>query len=181
MPIADFASHDVVDLARMVKRGEASALELVEAAIAVIERHNPRLNAVVQIGFEMARAAAKALDPSGPLAGVPFLAKDTNVDVAGFRTSHGSRYFADSPVREDDELPRRWRQAGLIILGKTNTPELAGDFVTEPTLWGPTHNPWALDRTPGGSSGGAAAAVASGMVPLAHGTDSGGSIRAPAA
>lgn len=181
MPIAEYSAHDAVALAAMVRHGEVGALELVDAAIAVIERHNPRLNAVVQRGFEMARAAAKALDPTGPLAGVPFLAKDTNVDVAGFRTTHGSRYFADSPVREDDELPRRWRQAGLIILGKTNTPELAGDFVTEPTLWGPTRNPWSLDHTPGGSSGGAAAAVASGMVPMAHGTDSGGSIRVPAA
>ena len=176
----EYASLDGVALAALVRRREVTALELVELALGRIERLNPALNAVVMLDAEGARRAAASVDPDAPLAGVPFLAKDTNQDVAPFPTTHGSRYLRASPKRTDGELARRWRRAGLVILGKTNTPEFASDFVTEPLAYGPTRNPWRLDRTPGGSSGGAAAAVAARMVPIAHGTDAGGSIRVPA-
>jgi amidase len=122
------------------------------------------------------------VDPGTVLPGVPFLAKDMNIDVAGLKLTAACRWLAGlPPASVDAPLARRWREAGLTILGRTNTPEWAGDFVTEPTWRGATLNPWDVTRTPGGSSGGSASAVASGMVPVAHGTDSGGSIRVPAA
>ncbi|MEQ9258718.1 MAG: amidase [Roseovarius sp.] len=180
---SDYRERDATALAGLVRRGEVTALELLDTAIAEIERLDPHLNAVVMRGFEAARAAAAGAEASsGPFAGVPFLAKDINVDVAGFATTHGCRFFADAPpARADSALVRRWRKAGLVIAGRTNTPEFATDYGCEPELYGPTANPWDLSRTPGGSSGGAAVAVASGMVPMAHATDSGGSIRIPAA
>jgi amidase len=116
-----------------------------------------------------------------PLAGVPFLIKDVDVHTAEWPTTNSSRFFADAKPRADSEIVRRWRSAGTVFLGKTNTPEFADDFVTEPEFRGVTRNPWDLGRTVGGSSGGAAAAVASGMVPVAHGSDVGGSIRVPSA
>jgi len=180
MTPSEYAAHDAVGLAALVARREVSPRELVDAAVAVIERHDPALNAVVMRDIEAARRAADGPLPAGPFRGVPFLAKDTNQDVAGFPTTHSSRFFEGSPPRADGELARRWLAAGLVILGKTNTPELAGDFTTEPALRGATRNPWRLDLSTGGSSGGAGAAVASGMVPMAHGTDLGGSIRMPA-
>jgi amidase len=159
-----------------------SALEVTEAAVERIEALNDTLNAVVERDYEAALAAAAATDPRLPLAGVPFLAKDVNIEVKGLRLSWSCRWLRDLPVAaRDAPLAGRWRAAGLSILGRTNTPEFAGEFVTEPTWRGATRNPWDLTRTPGGSSGGAAAAVAAGMVPLAHATDSGGSIRVPAA
>jgi amidase len=178
----EFSEFDASGLAQLVHDGEATPGELTEAAIAAIERLNPRLNAVVERCFDQARAAAAQIDRDAPLAGVPFLAKDLNIDVAGLHLTASCRWLAALPAaRVDAPLAARWRAAGLSILGRTNTPEFAAEFVTEPTWRGPTHNPWDPAVTPGGSSGGAAAAVAAGMVPLAHGTDSGGSIRVPAA
>jgi amidase len=179
---ADFGEWDAVGLAQRVHAGDVTPAELTEAAIAAIERLNPRLNAVVEQCFDQAREAAERVDRKAPLAGVPFLAKDLNIDVAGLHLTASCRWLAELPAaRVDAPLAARWRTAGLSILGRTNTPEFAAEFVTEPTWRGPTHNPWDLTLTPGGSSGGAAAAVAAGMVPLAHATDSGGSIRVPAA
>ncbi len=178
----DYIAGDATALAERVRRGEVTARELTEAAIERIEALNGTLNAVVERDFERARTAADAIDPTAPLAGVPFLAKDMNIEVAGLHLTSSCRWLAGlPPAREDAPLAARWRSAGLSLLGRTNTPEFAGEFVTEPTWRGSTQNPWDLTRSPGGSSGGAAAAVASGMVPLAHGTDSGGSIRVPAA
>jgi amidase len=183
----EYMSHDAGGLAALVGRGEVSARQLAEAAIERIESLNPRLNAVVEKNYARARADADHADAAGagataPLRGVPFLAKDMNIEVADLHLTSSCRWLQDlPPAREDSPLAARWRAAGLTLLGRTNTPEFAGEFVTEPTWRGPTRNPWNLDRSPGGSSGGAAAAVASGMVPLAHGTDSGGSIRVPAA
>jgi amidase len=146
---------------------------------------NPALNAVVLRRFEAARAEAARLDAEDPgdrpLAGVPFLLKDVNLFASDMPTRFASRFFAEARPRGESTLVRRWREAGLVTLGKSNTPEFAGDFVTEPRLYGPCLNPWDPGVTVGGSSGGAAVAVASGMVPLAHGTDLGGSIRIPAA
>jgi amidase len=178
----EYLSLDASAAAERVHRGEVTPLELAEAAIERIEALNPRLNAVVERGFEAAREAARRADRTRPLAGVPFLAKDMNIEVQGLHLTSSCRWLAHlPPAGEDAPLASRWRRAGLTILGRTNTPEFAGDFVTEPTWRGATANPWNTARTPGGSSGGAAAAVAAGMVPIAHATDSGGSIRVPAA
>ena len=178
----EYLSFDATGLAELVHRGEVSPAALAEAAIERIDSVNPRLNAVVEKGYGPARAAAPSIDPQAPLAGVPFLAKDMNIAVAGLHLTASCRWLAGLPAATDDAtLAKRWRAAGLSILGRTNTPEFAGEFVTEPTWRGATLNPWDLTRSPGGSSGGSAAAVASGMVPIAHGTDSGGSIRVPAA
>jgi amidase len=178
----EYTAFDGTGLAQLVERGEVSPLALTEAAIKRIEALNPRLNAVVERSYDLARAAAERLASSAPLAGVPFLAKDLNIDVAGLHLTASCRWLSELPAATvDAPLAARWRAAGLSILGRTNTPEFAAEFVTEPTWRGPTLNPWDLTRSPGGSSGGAAAAVASGMVPIAHATDSGGSIRVPAA
>ena len=178
----EYLGCDATALAALVRRGAVSASELVERALARIAATDPALGAIVALDADGARTAAAAISSDLPLAGVPFLVKDTNQDVAGFATRHGSRFYAEAePAAEDSEFVRRLRAAGLIILGKTKTPEFASDFVTEPTFGGPARNPWNPSLSPGGSSGGAAVAVAAGMVPAAHGTDSGGSIRIPAA
>ncbi|MEQ8896863.1 MAG: amidase [Roseovarius sp.] len=177
----DYRNQDATGLAALVRKGEVRAPELLDMALAEIDRLTG-LNAVVAMNEGAARQAAETVDRDAPFAGVPFLAKDINVDVAGFRTTHACRFFANAPVAsEDSALVRRWRAAGLVIAGRTNTPEFATDYGCEPELFGPTANPWDRTRTPGGSSGGAAAAVASGMVPMAHASDSGGSIRVPSA
>jgi amidase len=181
MQASDYVKFDAIGLADLVHRGEVSPQQLTEAAIERIESLNPKLNAVVERAFDAARVAAASVDHALPLAGVPFLAKDMNIEVAGLHLTSSCRWLAQLlPATVDAPLAARWRNAGLSILGRTNTPEFAGDFVTEPTWRGATANPWDLMRSPGGSSGGAAAAVASGMVPIAHATDSGGSIRVPA-
>jgi amidase len=178
----DYLALDATGLAELVRRQEVSALEVTEAAIERIEALNSTLNAVVERDYDSARKAAASTDRGLPLAGAPFLAKDVNIEVKGLRLRWSCRWLKDRrPAEHDAPLASRWRAAGLTILGRTNTPEFAGEFVTEPTWRGATRNPWDLTRTPGGSSGGAAAAVASGMVPIAHATDSGGSIRVPAA
>lgn len=178
----EYREQDALGLAALVRSGEVTAGEVLDCALREIDRLNPALNAIVQRNDDQARAGAARVDPALPLAGVPFPAKDVNVDVLGMRTTHACRFFADAPVADADSvLVRRWRAAGLVVTGKTNTPEFATDFGCEPEFYGPTLNPWDRTRTPGGSSGGAAAAaVAAGMVPMAHASDSGGSIRAPA-
>ena len=177
----EYRARDAVGLADLVRGGEVTAREVLETAIDEIERLDPALNAVVMRNYEKAREEAGAVDRAAPLAGVPFPAKDVNVHVAGFPTTYACRFFADAPDRTADSLlVSRWRAAGMVVPVRTNTPEFATEFVCEPELYGPTANPWDRTRTPGGSSGGAAAAVASGMVPMAHATDSGGSIRVPA-
>ena len=177
----EYARLDGVALAAAIKCGDVSAMEVTEAAIGVIEKLNPKLNAVVMTNFDNARDVAKDVHADTPLAGVPFLLKDINQFSHDMPTTFSCAFFADVAAKPDSELVSRWRKAGLIVLGKTNTPEFAEDFVCEPTFRGLTLNPWNLEVTTGGSSGGAGAAVASGMVPFAHGTDLGGSIRIPAA
>jgi amidase len=178
----EYIAYDGTSLADLVRRGEVTAQAVIEAAIERIETLNGQLNAVVERGFAQARAAALEPRSEALLFGVPFLAKDLNIDVAGLHLTASCRWLKDlPPANEDAPLAARWRAAGLCILGRTNTPEFAAEFVTEPTWRGPTRNPWDPTLSPGGSSGGAAAAVSSGMVPIAHATDSGGSIRVPAA
>ena len=178
----EYVDFDGVGLAELVRGGETTASELAHAAIARIESVDRSLNAVVQRAYPAALEAARSVEMTAPLCGVPFLAKDMNIDVAGMQLTYSCRWLEHvPPASVDAPLAARWRAAGLTLLGRTNTPEFAGEFVTEPTWRGPTRNPWDLDLSPGGSSGGAAAAVAAGLVPIAHGTDSGGSIRVPAA
>jgi amidase len=177
----EFSEYDGLGLAELVRRREVSPLELAAAAIERIERHNPKLNAVVYKLYDQALEAARRPPPEGaPFAGVPTLLKDLLSPLADAPLTSGSRFFRGRIPNHDAELVHRYRAAGLNILGKTNTPEFGILPVTEPVLFGACRNPWDLRRTPGGSSGGSAAAVAAGMVPLAHGGDGGGSIRIPA-
>lgn len=179
--VADFGDYDAVGLAELVRRGDATARELVDWSIGQIEALDGTLNAVVWRRFEQARIEAERVRPqSSPLAGVPFLLKDYGAEVAGEPLQLGSRFWQGYRPSVDAELTRRFRAAGLIVLGRTNVPELAILGHTTPTLYGPCRNPWNPQRTAGGSSGGAAAAVAARMVPVAHASDGGGSIRIPA-
>ena len=177
----EYQSHDAVGLAGLIASGEVSAAEVLEAALARSAQVNPTLNAIIHDLSDEARALAAGGAPAGPLAGVPFLIKDIVAQVKGAPTTCGSRMFADAVAPADSALTAAYREAGLVIFGKTNTPEFGLEPVTEPELFGPTLNPWSLDHTPGGSSGGAAAAVAAGILPAAHASDGGGSIRMPAA
>ena len=171
---------DATAQAELVRRREVRARDLIEAAIARIERLNPTLNAVVTPMFEDALERASGELPEGPFTGVPFVLKDLTAQYAGVRYTEGSAFVADYVSRQDQELVVRQMKAGLVVVGKTNTPEFGILPTTEPRLFGATRNPWSLGRTTGGSSGGTAAAVASGMVPMGHGNDGGGSIRIPA-
>jgi amidase len=180
----EVAGLDLIAQAELVRRGEITPLELVEAAIERIQAINPQLNAVIRTLDGEARAEARALDPgrlaAGPLAGTPFLVKDLGAAMAGVPDTWGSRALEHHVPKRDSPLVTRYREAGLVIVGRTNTPEFGNHSTTEPDLFGPTRNPWDPTRTVGGSSGGSAAAVASGMVPAAHGGDGAGSLRIPA-
>ncbi len=174
---------DAIGSADLVHAGGCTPRELVAAAIGRIEAANPRLNAVVHDRFEQALAEAEAVDMSAPFPGVPFLYKDIGAFEAGERVTLGMRLLRDREMLGPfgSNYADRIRAAGFIPLGRTNTPELGLCATTEPQAFGATHNPWDPSRTPGGSSGGSAAAVAGGLVPVAHGNDGGGSIRIPAA
>jgi amidase len=174
----EIAALDAIGQADLVRRGEIGRHELVECAIARIERLNPALNAVVTPMYE--RALERAAAASGPFAGVPYLLKDLVVEVAGTRFTEGSAFLRENVSRVDSALVTRLERAGLVVLGKTNCPEFGLVPTCEPMLHGATHNPWELGRSTSGSSGGSAAAVASRMVPMAHGNDLGGSLRYPA-
>ncbi|MYH52061.1 MAG: amidase [Gemmatimonadetes bacterium] len=176
----EYTRHDATALSALVRTGEVTPLELIEVAVQRLEAVNPAINAVVYRMDDEARARAEAVDREALFAGVPFLAKDLQSDYAGHPTSRGSRLLVNRVAEADTELVRRVRATGVSVLGKTNTPEFGMLPYTEPELWGPCRNPWSLDRTPGGSSGGSAAAVAAGIVPIAGGGDGAGSIRMPA-
>ena len=172
---------DATSLAAEIRAGRCSAAEVVDAAIGRAEARDATLHAVVAERYDAARAEARGPLPDGPFAGVPFFVKALGAQVAGLPTSRGSRLWADDVAAADSTAVARFRAAGLIVLGLTNTPELGKNGSTEPVVHGPTHNPWRTGCSPGGSSGGSAAAVAGGYVPVAHGNDGGGSIRIPAA
>jgi amidase len=171
---------DAVAQADLVARGEVSPLELVEAAIARIAEVNPKINAVVTPMFDEARKRASGALPGGPLRGVPYLLKDLMATYAGVPHSHGSTFLRNYVPTVDSELVVRLKRAGLVVIGKTNTPEFGILPTTEPKAFGPCRNPWNPGHSVGGSSGGSAAAVAARIVPAAHANDGGGSIRIPA-
>jgi len=181
MSFDDYVKYDGLGLGELVKKGEVTPLELADAAIERIEKHNPALNAIVYKGYEDACAAAKGDLPDGPFKGVPFLIKDLGTEVKGWPRTSGSRFVADVVDDYDSELVRRFRASGVVLVGKTNTPEYGITGTTESALLGPCRNPWNPKHISGGSSGGAASAVAAGIVPLAHASDGLGSIRIPAA
>jgi amidase len=172
------SSIDAVEKSLQIRDGTSSAVELVESAIERIEELNPDLNAVITKTYEQARETASQELPDSPLSGIPILVKD-HVPIKGVRMTSGAYLLKDNVSGFDSEIVRRMKDAGLIILGVTNMPEFGLTCTTEPRLHGPTRNPWDTDYSPGGSSGGSAAAVASGMVSVAHGSDGGGSIRIP--
>ncbi|GAA4492047.1 amidase family protein [Actinoallomurus oryzae] len=177
MRIAEYASFDAVGLADLVAEREVTSAELEAAAREAARAVNPRINAIVETW-----PTDDDPDPgSTPLAGVPFLIKDIGVSMAGRRMELGSRLAVGNVARADSFLMRRFRRAGLVTFGRTATPEMAYSTTTEPVLYGATRNPWNLERSAGGSSGGAGAAVAAGVVPIAHATDAAGSLRIPAA
>jgi amidase len=179
----DLLFRPATELAALVRSGELSARELVEASLRRIEAVDPQVNAFTLVDTDGALAAADAIGPDDkrPFAGVPIGIKDLAAPVAGLRMADGSDLYGEFTPDYDANVVRRIRDAGFVIVGKTSSPELGIVPVTEPRRFGPTRNPWNLDRTPGGSSGGSGAAVAAGMVPIAHGSDGGGSIRIPAA
>ncbi len=176
----DIALLDATAQAELVRTKQVKPAELLEAAIERIERVNPQINAVVTPMYDEARRVAEGNLPEGPFTGVPFVLKDLGAGYAGVRQTQGSEYLKDFVSPFDSELTSRYKRAGLIIAGKTNTPEFGLIPTTEPRLFGATRNPWNSEHSVGGSSGGSAAAVAAGIVPMAHANDGGGSIRIPA-
>ncbi|HCU90813.1 MAG TPA: amidase [Gammaproteobacteria bacterium] len=176
----NYGDLDALGLAALIRKKEITALELVDESIRRCESVNGTLNAVITKMFDHARDRAKKPLGDGPFAGVPFLMKDFVAEVAGVPFYEGSDFLSGYIPIQDSEIYRRFCHSGLITIGKTNLPEFAIGVTTEPRRFGATHNPWDPKRTPGGSSGGAAAAVAARIVPIAHGNDVGGSIRIPA-
>jgi amidase len=179
---AEYERYDALGLADLVRRKEVTPDELLDAAIERVDARNPAVNAVTMKLYDYGKKAIADGLPDGPFRGVPFLMKDLTSPVAGVRMTRGSRFFADTPPSSvDSEHVRRLKKAGLVIFGRTNTCELGLSLTCEPQLHGPTRNPWNVAHISGGSSGGAAAAVAARMLPMAHASDGFGSIRAPAA
>ena len=176
---AEYDKYDGLGLAELIARRQISPTELLNAVRQRVEALNPKLNAFCDLFFDKAEAQLKA-GLAGPFKGVPFALKDIGIHLAGRPTTSGSRLFKDYAPNYDSTLTARYKQAGLVIFGKTATPEFGGTTTTESLLFGQTRNPWNLERTSGGSSGGASAAVSARILPMAHGSDGGGSIRIPA-
>lgn len=179
MRFPEYEDFDGIGLAKLIRSGEVSPGELLEAAIDRVEAYDGQINAVVRKAYAYGRDQIGAGLPRGPFTGVPFLVKDHGLDIAGVSCADGSAFRSDRPATVDSTLTRRYLAAGLVIFGRTNTPEYAISGSTESLAFGPCLNPWDLSRTTGGSSGGSAAAVAAGYAPMAHATDGGGSIRNP--
>jgi amidase/6-aminohexanoate-cyclic-dimer hydrolase len=176
----EYEDYDGLGLADLIARKKISALELLDAVRQRAELLNPRLNALCHLFFDKAEAQINENLGTGPFRGVPFVLKDLSVYLTGTITSGGSRVWKNNVAEFDSTLVSRYKRAGLVIFGKSNTPECGLTTTTESVLFGQTRNPWNLERTPGGSSGGSAALVAARVVPMAHGSDGGGSIRIPA-
>jgi amidase len=174
-----YKSYDGLGLAELIKKKEVTPKEVVEEAVKIIEQHNPELNAVINKFYDKAQQQAENVNLSGTFAGVPMLLKDITQEVKGEKITSGSKALQGYRAKSDSEYVNKVRKTGVLFLGQTNVPEFALMGITEPLHYGPTRNPWNLEHTPGGSSGGSAAAVASGMVPIAGANDGGGSIRIP--
>ncbi|RFU66081.1 amidase [Peribacillus glennii] len=177
----DYRDYDALGLAQLIKAGEVKPEELLGEAIRHIEMQNPKLNAVINKMYEQAKKDVHNIDINGAFAGVPMLLKDITQEIEGEKITSGSKALQSYRAWRDAEYVRRVRKTGVVFTGQTNVPEFALMGITEPAFYGPTRNPWNADHTPGGSSGGSGAAVASGMVPIAGANDGGGSIRIPAA
>ena len=179
--IGDLKVADATELAGLVARGEVSASELLDAALAAVEARNPAINAVVLMQEGVARKSIADGLPQGPFRGVPFLIKDLGCEAVDFPSHNGSRLLANTVYKRDSSIFERIRATGVVTFGRTTSPEGGIGAATESAVYGgPTRNPWNLDHTSGGSSGGAGAAVAAGIVAFAHGSDGGGSVRIPA-
>lgn len=176
----EYANYDALGLAELIQNHEVQASEVLEAALLKAEQLNPKLNAIIDYFPDEARQAVKTLDIDSTFAGVPMLIKDLDTDVKGHATTHGSRLFKNHRAEDDAELVKKYRHAGLLIFGKSNAPEFGLNASTEGSLFGSCKNPWNLQHSTGGSSGGSAAAVAAGIIPMGHASDGGGSIRIPA-
>jgi Asp-tRNA(Asn)/Glu-tRNA(Gln) amidotransferase A subunit family amidase len=180
MRFEEYRNYDALGLAQLVRNGDVAAGELLEIAIARSQAVNPTINCVVEELYDYARTAIEAGLPQGPFSGVPFMLKDLGMALKGTVTTNGSRFYKDARMDYSSTVVERYQRAGLVIFGKTASPEFGGTGTTESMLFGDTRNPWDLSRSTGGSSGGSAAAVAAGILPLANATDGGGSIRIPA-
>jgi amidase len=181
MNLEEYTKHDGLGLAELIREREVTASELARLAVAAVDALNPKLNAVIEVYRDRVVAADRRLNTDAPFAGVPFLMKDSGSAEAGQLQELGSRLAKGRVVHREDYLAKRFRAAGLTILGRTAIPEMALASTTESVLTGITRNPWNLALSTGGSTGGGAAAIAAGIVPVAHGSDRGGSVRAPAA
>ena len=181
MKFEEYRKHDAISLAGLITKRQVSAEELLETAIARAEQVNPAINAIVHKKYERARAAVAAGLPDGPLKGVPYLIKDLGFFETGEPATFGSNLFKDFIADHETAYVTRCKKAGLVFMGRSSSPEFGLNPNTEPRLYGSCHNPWHLEYSAGGSSGGAAAAVSAGILPVAHATDGGGSIRIPAA
>jgi amidase len=179
--LKDYADYDALGLAQLIKNKDISAEELLDTAIAQAEAENPAINAIITKLYDYGHEQIKQGLPDGPFSGVPFLLKDLLGSLEGTPMSNGSAAFKGNISPSDSEMVKRYKSSGLVIFGKTNTPEFGLMGITEPKAFGPTRNPWNLNHTSGGSSGGSGAAIAAGIVPMASGGDGGGSIRIPAA
>lgn len=175
----EYGDYDALGLAELVRNGELSANDLLEEAIARAADINPRINAIIEPLHDYARQTISAGLTNGPFTGVPFLVKDLITSFEGIPQRSGSRFFRDYIATADSTLAKRFKDSGVVIFGKTNTPEFGVTPITDPELFGSTLNPWNLEHSPSGSSGGSAAAVAARIVPMASGGDGGGSIRTP--
>jgi len=181
MRFEEYRRHDAISLAALIAKREVSAEEVLETAIARAEQVNPAINAIVHKQYEQARKAVAAELPEGPLKGVPYLIKDLGFFETGEPATFGSSLFKDFVADHQTAYVTRCKKAGLVFMGRSSSPEFGLNPNTEPRLYGSCHNPWNLEYSPGGSSGGSAAAVAAGILPVSHATDGGGSIRIPAA
>ncbi|WP_261383374.1 amidase family protein, partial [Bacillus licheniformis] len=181
MNISDYVKHDAVALSKLIKHGEVTVNELIDAAFSRLEEVNPELNAVIRTRKEQVKIESKQLDiRHQPFAGVPILLKDISQALKGEPLTAGAKLLSSYKPKRDSNFVAKLRGAGFLFLGQTNTPEYGLKNISEPELYGPSRNPWNTDYSPGGSSGGSAAAVAAGIVPLAGASDGGGSIRIPA-
>src|SRR5258707_1816571 len=178
---AEYLNYDALGLAGLVRSGETSADELLDIALDRVDAVNPAINAVVDVFADKARGHIAQGLPDGPFTGVPFLLKDLFIDLAGTTTTSGAVFLKDTVAKRDSTVAERYRNAGLVIFGKTHSCEFGGSPTTESQLYGVTRNPWDLKYSAGGSSGGSSAAIAAGILPAANGSDAGGLIPSPAA